>query len=483
MKASKGMTLIELSVVILLLLMMASLTLPLFTGIAQSTRNQITEARVTQIKQAIINVQTVNGTPTVSGFVADVGRLPYCIRELIDGYCDATPPYTSPCIPSSSGSTACIGASTQSPTNWKGPYLQTSDGAFYDGWGNTNTTYSADNFGWYYALSTKSYPPVPAATPTTCIGGSVISGVAQSTCGDTVSLLSSGADGIFNSSGGSLIGYDADYPINPVLILPSDWIIDLSTTGLNVQFLHPPSAISLANLTTTCTPAVAGYPTTNITGTTVTSICPPLTMSVTSTIDCPTGYNTFGAPLPTLSGQNVNIFCQSATTGSLYAATVTCSTNSTPPLLAAVIAALPASGLPTVQTVAVTCTSNPTPSITTVSTTTPLSQACAPGVPVTPWVFNTLPAQTDLYGNPISASLSPSPLAAATPPSLCNQTNTIYFADSNATSPPTTLTPMPIGNWIVCARADSGTDCTSTPPLYNSTTITVLPRTPPSVAW
>ena len=495
MKNARGMTLIELSVVMLLIMMAASLTLPLFTGIAQSTRNQITEARVTQIKQAIINVQTVNGTPTVSGFVADVGRLPYCIQELINGIC---PPNI----------TSIIG-----PNIWKGPYIQTSDGSFYDGWGNPKLAPDDGNFGWFFSLTSMAYNTTTPTPP-------ILSCPGYTGPCDTLALQSRGADGLLtNIAPANPPTYDDDYPYNnssgvqPSLIQPSDWIIDLSTTGLNVQFNHPPSLI-LPSIITTCTPGVATYPATNLTGTYVTSTCPIGTTSVTNTITCPAGYNAFGAPPPTVVGQNANIFCQSATTGNIYTSTITCSNNLTPPTVAALTAALPASSLPTVQTVTATCSSL-APSVATVTTTTPISQLCATGVPVTLLIL-----ANNLYGNSIIPTSIPA-LPLWPLPSTCVQSNTINFNDSLAAA--ITATPMAIGNWNICAFQSSsilttaapaviptyptdfpssfvsfptcpsgvspvipavaGTPYLSTENALYSGTIAVIPRTQPSIAW
>lgn len=186
-----GFTLVEVIVVLLLIVMMVSLSMPVISGMTENTKYQITEARVSQIKNAIVNMQTVNGIPVVSGFAADVGRLPYCIRELVDGTCPNT--------------TNINLNLTDIPNNWQGPYLQTSDGSFFDGWGNGST--ADDNFGWNFLLiASGAYTvsgsgicnyPYNSSTPT------------QVLC-DTAMLQSYGADG---ASGGS--NYDEDYPPAP----------------------------------------------------------------------------------------------------------------------------------------------------------------------------------------------------------------------------------------------------------------------------
>ena len=544
MKNSSGMTLIELSVVMLLIMMAASLTLPLFTGIAQSTRNQITEARVTQIKQAIINVQTVNGTPTVSGFVADVGRLPYCIQELINqGVCG-----TTTAIPS-------IG--------WKGPYIQTSDGKFYDGWGNQDL--GNGNFGWSYSRYSQSYQAIAMTTPPTLIPctlylGTVTVAAKVGVC-DTIELQSYGADGIQDTV--TPTGYDADYPapnysttnystnlpqIVSVLIQPSDWIIDLSTTGFNVQFNHLPS-VSVIPLTASST--ISPLPTVSTVCTTpasqvaatfsngvVTSTCQTPT-TVTTSVTCPSGYTaptssstaTSMPPAPVINGQTVNVYCENATSN-ISTTSVTCSPSAN--LTVQPVASMTYNVAP--PSVSFTCTYSSAP--TAATSTTPISQAYASGVPVTLYIL-----ANDLYGN----SIIPIPSMETTPvtvpptwllPSYYNQSNTIYYADYPLLgtlllpSLPTT-TPMAVGNWNICAfqsspqssvglyptlypapmtytadyfpisflsssaPATAAPNCSNTvaatntnnvpilsnsPALYSGT-IAVLPRTQPSIAW
>ena len=524
MKNASGMTLIELSVVMLLTMMAASLTLPLFVGITQNTKSQITAARITQIKQAIINVQTVNGTPTVSGFVADVGRLPYCIQELINGIC---PPNT----------TSIIG-----PNIWKGPYIHTSDGSFYDGWGNQKESPDIGNFGWNFQRSTTAY----TAPSTLTVSTTVCSYGGTPTLCDTLSLQSYGADGTPDASTTNLCSgsYDNDYPASisnpsnqctpkaagtiagmPVLIQPSDWIIDLSATGLNVQFNHLPSAYSAISppptISTSCnvevtagtpTPTAPQTATLSLTGTSAYSFCPTNTTSVTSTITCPTGYT---APpstyTPPISGQTVYSYCQ-PTTGSISTVTVTCLDGFTPGSSSASV----------ITCTAPTALTNGTIS-TTALTTTPLS-TCASGVPVTLLIL-----ANDLYGNSIIPTPPPpgAPWILPLPSNSCQSANTINYNDSTETI--VVPTPMAIGNWNICAfqastilptsapvagsptfptdfplsissLSSTPTPCSgavmptgattpttypylsSSAALYNST-ITVLPRTQPSVAW
>lgn len=391
-KSQHGFTLVELTVSLLILVLLAGMTLPFFSTMSDNSKYQITQDRVTQIKQAIVNVTSVNGVPVVSGFVADVHRLPGCIQELIDG--------------------TCQGSTTTPPSGWQGPYLQTTDGStFYDGWGNGNL--NDPNFGWNFQLSSP-----------------------------TLRLQSYGADG---ASGGT--HYDTDYPINPVLIAADDWLVDLSSVGIKIQLSYlgayslptlaitcgtgssPGSSITLGTsspslstscssgatassvVTTTClsgTPAVTG----NGTSTTTTR-CPTPTPSTTQTT-CSSGNAS--APQPT-SGST---------------ATTTCSSDST------THATCPVGGFAIVD-----------PNDTTYST----------------------PAN-DLFNLPISQK---SPTVAS-----CGTTYQATFTDG--TNP---NTPLPVGQWWICAGATGITNCSgSTVPTYGSPlTMTLLPRVHPAVAW
>lgn len=123
-RRSAGFTLIELLLVIIILAAIAGAavaTLETATGDAR-VRDEDTRNRLERLRTAILGPE---GATTPQGFVADVGRLPLTVRELI---APATP-----------------------PAGWRGPYLRTLPnpvtGAleFPDGWGNT----SADgNDGW-----------------------------------------------------------------------------------------------------------------------------------------------------------------------------------------------------------------------------------------------------------------------------------------------------------------------------------------------
>ncbi len=205
---NKGFTLIELMMGLTIMAVVGTVMLKSMSGLQDQSRYNQTVERVNQIKQAIVNVQTINGVPVVTGFVADMGRLPYCLEELLDGTCPANTKWLTDIAGSVIGNCITSGTSSQitysnctSPTpagkwspqplspqpilttstislntGWNGPYIQTSNDpttnyAFSDGWGdstinppastapinftNNGTNYSitkgnANNYGWVY---------------------------------------------------------------------------------------------------------------------------------------------------------------------------------------------------------------------------------------------------------------------------------------------------------------------------------------------
>ena len=506
---SQGFTLIELVMVLLIVAVTGTILVKGMSGLQDATRDNITRERVTQIKQAIINVQTINGTPTVSGFVADVGRLPDCIRELVDGYCEASGIPSCASDVTLANPTYCTStANIIKDQRWNGPYLTTSNGTFYDGWGNPDTL--DGNFGWKYIRGASgNYTGSGVCSYT--VGTTTIASVC-----DRLILQSLGADGLPNGAPENPPIYNDDYPYNnssgvqPFLIQPSDWIIDLSTSGLNAQFIHPPATSMFPSLSSVA--CSSGLPSTSFTGATVTSTC-STSMTATSTITCPaTQPNTTVAVSPTtLTGLTSTFTCLSSS-GIAVTTPVTATCPATTTALATPSPINPA----TPGSAIFVCTSATS---TTITTSISNSSICAVTV---------LILANDLYGN----SIIPMPIPAGNSGPLapaCGQTNTINYNDSTVTTP-LTPTPMAVGNWNICAFPSSGgvipaTIPTVTPyvsgdfpqnilssittpptaptclntvngagavggnpvlsysPALYSATITVLPRTQPSVAW
>lgn len=215
----RAFTLLELVLVVFVLAALAMSAVSLAGDVDAQSRLEITKQRRQQIREAILGREaTVAGTPVASGFVADMGRLPTSLRELLEPF-DDTGAALAAWAPRSEN--ANVGA------GWRGPYLplewETDSGgvqrpAFRDGWGTRRytagtTTLSASdplNFGW--SLTTE-------------LEGARVVGF------DAVSL---GRDGI----PGGVAAEDRDLPTYPTppppggnahlhLVSRDDWLIEL----------------------------------------------------------------------------------------------------------------------------------------------------------------------------------------------------------------------------------------------------------------
>jgi hypothetical protein len=101
------------------------------------------------MRKAIVGdpTRTVNGSPEISGFVADMGRLPGCVRELIEQKDCADPANTL--------TAWSIDTSTGLGFGWRGPYIhvlpeRSGKLRFRDGYGNSapSSVIDAKNSGW-----------------------------------------------------------------------------------------------------------------------------------------------------------------------------------------------------------------------------------------------------------------------------------------------------------------------------------------------
>ncbi len=149
--APHGFTLLEMVLVLFLMGLIASATFMLTENVEDQTKYEETQRRLEIMRQAIIGSpsQTLNQTPRISGFVADMGRLPACLHELLEPTdCNGGALPTWPSTPD---------ASTGLFYGWHGPYIQVlpeRNGAlrFRDGYGNTDAS-DAQNSGWQWLIS------------------------------------------------------------------------------------------------------------------------------------------------------------------------------------------------------------------------------------------------------------------------------------------------------------------------------------------
>ncbi|PCJ32736.1 MAG: hypothetical protein COA90_02070 [Gammaproteobacteria bacterium] len=158
-----GFTLLEMVLVLFLIGLMASATLMLTEGVEDQAKYDETKRRITMMRHAIVGdtSRTVNGAPEISGFVADMGRLPLCLAELLTaGDSSGVNIFESPCDAAVTINSWDVDLTTGIGTGWRGPYIyvlpeRNSLLAFRDGYGNSAITDEEDNknFGWEYDLS------------------------------------------------------------------------------------------------------------------------------------------------------------------------------------------------------------------------------------------------------------------------------------------------------------------------------------------
>lgn len=151
-RCKNGFTLIELLLVIFLLSLVAVTVAAITDGITEQGRYDETRRRISLIRQAIVgnDAHSLNNQPSLDGFSADMGRLPACVRELLEPI--SCPPANDPL--------AIWGADPDSGlwAGWRGPYVEAlpeSDGqkTLRDGYGNLDTEPEDGSYGWDYAVS------------------------------------------------------------------------------------------------------------------------------------------------------------------------------------------------------------------------------------------------------------------------------------------------------------------------------------------
>ena len=149
-----GFTLLELLVVVLILSAIAFAALDSLQADTNHVRFDDTRNRLIMMRDAIIGPRNVvvNGQPVVAGFVADVGRLPRCVQELIEREVDCdNDTVTDPESPRAWVGDSSLGTGLFS--GWRGPYVsairEQSSGlaVFRDGWGN-DLAGAPEDYGW-----------------------------------------------------------------------------------------------------------------------------------------------------------------------------------------------------------------------------------------------------------------------------------------------------------------------------------------------
>ncbi|MFT3960549.1 type II secretion system protein [Propionivibrio sp.] len=163
MPRSAGFTLIELLVVIAILLTVTLLAFDVLTDDRAQLRYDDTRARLAALERAILGRLGPADPAAVGGFVADNGRLPENVAELLSAgslktQAAQTPlfdpqPDTSSCA-NNGGETTLTDPSALLVKGHRGSYLGglAFNGRLRDGWGNENgdALLDAANFGWSF---------------------------------------------------------------------------------------------------------------------------------------------------------------------------------------------------------------------------------------------------------------------------------------------------------------------------------------------
>ncbi len=196
-------TLLELLLVVFILSSVAVATLFVVEFADEQSRFEETRSRLQQIRRAIIGEQPIrfmNNQPFISGFVADMGRLPENLQELVEP-------------PEDTNNLWSFDEVSGVWRGWRGPYLSAlaeigSDTAvFRDGWGNREDggLLREKDYGWLYRL---------AASDT------------------VVNLKSTGANGATDPVD---TGYDQDFPSEDDFVQKNDHRVDISSE-FNITF-------------------------------------------------------------------------------------------------------------------------------------------------------------------------------------------------------------------------------------------------------
>ncbi len=225
-----GFTLVELLVVITLLGLLALTATVLVENVGEQDRFDTTRARWQQIRTAIVGdtSRTLNGEPALTGYVADMGRLPKNLKELVEL---GTQPAWGTVVLSSATLVSTVSPSTITNLagnyylygGWRGPYLpatpETGGGRTYrDGWNNPLTP--AEDYGWKLTL-TGTTPDHTA-----------------------IAVQSLGSDGIVTTVTGA--SYAEDYPASGNLVSANDW--QLGGASFNVVFNKASTNVAGDNL-------------------------------------------------------------------------------------------------------------------------------------------------------------------------------------------------------------------------------------------
>ncbi len=281
-----GFTLLELLVVITLLgvVMLTATTFIVNTG--ETERDESTSIKWHQLRTAIIgdSTRTLNGAPVLSGYVADMGRLPANIKELMskdydyDHDVDLATDYLPIEQPAwkeydlgtifpglAVPDTALTGkpGSAKLAGGWRGPYLYSAGSKiFSDGWGFVDTDYfrDADN---QFILDAQGYKilkdsvnfnwrvvheplPVPSTGPTCNSVDDLESDIND--C-DGLQIQSLGEDHVLDDPSLNIVDYRRDFPHADVkMVVANEWTLNGASISFLIRLNKPPTAGSKLQL-------------------------------------------------------------------------------------------------------------------------------------------------------------------------------------------------------------------------------------------
>lgn len=219
-KPQHGFTLLELLVVVSLLGLLSLTAVALFENAGDQDRFEATRSRLASIRTAIIGdtTRTLNGEPILSGYVADMGRLPSNIAELLVEDDAALGVSQTAWAEYDMADVYVAGLTGKLYAGWRGPYLfgspEASGAAFRDGWGTQTSPTHAEDYDWNVTLTDAS-------------GMTVSTGVSAT----TIAVKSYGAD---RSPSGT--DYNEDYPLSGNLVEANQWQLGVSNIIFNLDF-------------------------------------------------------------------------------------------------------------------------------------------------------------------------------------------------------------------------------------------------------
>lgn len=180
-RLNRGLTLLELLVVLTILVVLSTIALTTSSGMVNKTRDEATKKILADIREAVIgpsNVYDPDGTPVVTGILADIGRPPKSVSESVGGGNVFTlrelweNAHGVAAYEARAATAAHVDDAAQEDaevilaTGWRGPYLRvsTADGLVRDGWNSALVSPDGVLADYPHAfLKTLSNTPVSAA--------------------------------------------------------------------------------------------------------------------------------------------------------------------------------------------------------------------------------------------------------------------------------------------------------------------------------